>query len=211
MRIKFLLLFILFTASMVFGQEKRDALALYRKGQYDESISVCLDELKNLPESSYLERRESYTVLLWALLGAKRYSEAVTHGLKAYEQSNRDWRVVASLGEAHYYLGNNKESLYFMEKYMELNPSGDKADYLYYLMGHLFIRTEEYNRADVALSMAVFLRPLEARWWARLGYAREQAKEFQRSKDAYSKALSINPSLVDAERGVERVNKSLGL
>lgn len=211
MKIKVLLILLILTASGLFSQEKKDALALYRKGKYEESINVCLEELKLLPASSYLERRESYTVLLWSFLGAKRYQEAVNYGLKAYEQSNRDWRIVASLGEAHYYLGNNKEALYFFEKYMELNPSGDKADFLYYLMGHLFIRTEEFNRADVALSMAVFLRPLDAKWWSRLGYAREQARDFQRAKEAYSQALSINPSLVDAERGVERVNKSLGL
>lgn len=201
----------LFAISSIFAQERKNALTLYRQGNYEESIKVCLEELETLPQSSFIEISDSYTVLLWSLLGAKRYQDAVNYGVKAYERSSRDWRIVASLGEAHYHLGNNSESLFFFEKYIELNPSGDKADYVYYLMGHLFIRIEEYNRADVALSMAVFLRPLEARWWARLGYAREQAKEFQRAKEAYNKALSINPSLVDAERGKERVHKSLGL
>lgn len=211
MRIKLLVLLLIISGVTLYAQEKRNALTLYRQANYEDAIQVCLDELETLPASSYVEIRDSYTVLLWSFLGAKRYKDAVEYGLKAYEQSSRDWRIVASIGEAYFHLGNNNQSLFFLEKYIELNPSGDKADYVYYLMGHVFLKTEEYNRADVALSMAVFLRPLEARWWARLGYAREQAKDYQRAKDAYNKALSINPTLVDAERGKERVHKSLGL
>jgi len=195
----------------IFSQKEKNALVSWRQGNYDEAVDICLEELDTLPESSFAERMDSYTVLCWSLLGLKRYDEVVKYGSEAFEKSSRDWRFVAVLGEAHYFLGNNKESLYFLEKYIELRSSGDKADYMYYLMGHVFIRLEEYNRADVALSMAVYLKPLDAKWWARLGYAREQAKDYQRAKDAYSKALSINSSLVDAERGMKRVHESLGL
>lgn len=208
---KLIILIVLFSSVTLYAQDRRNALTLFRKGNYEEAITVCLEELETLPDSSFVEIRDSYTVLLWSFLGAKRYQDAVEYGLMAYEQSSGDWRIVASIGEAYFHLGNNKQALFFLEKYIELNPSGDKADYVYYLMGHVFLKTEEYNRADIALSMSVFLRPLEARWWARLGYAREQAKDFQRAKDAYNKALSINPTLEDAERGKERVHKSLGL
>ncbi len=206
-----LLCLILIFPATLFSQESKDALKLWRQGKFDASVEVCLEELGNLPKSSYAERMESYTVLCWSLLRLKRYEDVVLYGSEAFEKSSRDWRIVASLGEAHFNLGNNRESLYFLEKYIELKSSGDKADYMYYLMGLLFLRLEEYNRADVALSMAVSLKPLDSKWWARLGYAREQAKDYQRAKDAYNKALSINSSLVDAERGMKRVHKSLGL
>ncbi len=195
----------------LFSQNQKNALVLWRQGKFQEAADVCLLELENLPSSSFAERMDSYTVLCWSLLSLKRYDDVLKYGSEAYEKSSRDWRFVAALGEAHYHLGNNKESLYFFEKYIELKNSGDKIDYIYYLMGHLFLRMEEFNRADVALSMAVYLKPLEAKWWARLGFAREQAKDYQRAKEAYNQALSINSSLVDAERGVKRVQKSLGL
>lgn len=199
-------------ASPLFSQEEdKNALKLWRSGNSEGAVKVCLEELKTLPKSSFAERMDSYTVLCWALLDLKRYNDVVRYGSEAFEKSGRDWRIVAALGEAHFHLGNNKESLYLLEKYIELRSSGDKADYIYYLMGHVFLRLEEYNRADVALSMAVFLRPLDAKWWSRLGYAREQAKDYIRAKEAYNKALSINPSLVDAERGKKRVHESLGM
>lgn len=202
---------LLLVSATIFSQEDKNALALWRSGKSEAAVNVCLQELNDLPKSSFAERMDSYTVLCWALLSLRRYEDVVKYGTEAFEKSSGDWRIVASLGEAHFHLGNNAKSLYLLEKYIELKSSGNKADYVYYLMGHLFLRMEEYNRADVALSMAVFLRPLDAKWWSRLGYAREQAKDFIRAKEAYNKALSINPSLVDAERGKKRVHESLGL
>lgn len=206
-----LLLLILSSTISVFAQKEKNALTLWRQGQFESAAEVCLEELATLPDSSFAERMDSYTVLCWSYLSLNRYEDVLKYGSEAFEKSSRDWRFVAALGEAHYHLGNNKESLYYLEKYIELKSSGDKADYMYYLMGHLFLRMEEYNRADVALSMAVYLKPLDAKWWTRLGYAREQAKDYTRAKEAYTKALSINSSLVDAERGMKRVHESLGL
>lgn len=209
---KIILLSLVFLSSVsLFSQKEKNALVSWRNGNYDEAVEICLEELATLPISSFAERMDSYTVLCWSLIGLQRFDEVIKYGSEAYEKSSRDWRFVAVLAEAHYNLGNNNESLYFLEKYIELKSSGDKADYMYYLMGHVFLRLEEYNRADVALSMAVYLKPLDAKWWSRLGYAREQAKDYQRAEDAYNKALSINSSLVDAERGMKRVHESLGL
>lgn len=209
-RLIVVLLFLVFSVSL-FAQSEKNALVLWRQGKFESAVEVCLEELATLPESSFAERMDSYTVLSWALLGLERYEDVLKYSSEAFEKSPRDWRFVASLGEAHYFLGNNKEALYYLEKYIELKSSGDKADYMYYLMGHVFLRMEEYNRADIALSMAVYLKPLDARWWSRLGYAREQAKDYVRAQEAYTKALSINSSLVDAERGIKRVHESLGL
>ena len=75
---------------------------------------------------------DSYTVLCWSLIGLQKYDDVIKYGTEAYESSPRDWRFLAVLGEAHYFLGNNKESLYFLEKYIELKNSGDKADYMSY-------------------------------------------------------------------------------
>lgn len=210
-KISILIIFILISTISLFAQKEKNALTLWRQGKFENAVEVCLEELDTLPESSFAERMDSYTVLCWSLLGLNRYEDVLQYGSEAFEKSSRDWRFVAALGEAHFNLGNNKESLYYLEKYIELKSSGDKADYMYYLMGHLFLRMEEYNRADVALSMAVYLKPLDAKWWTRLGYAREQAKDYIRAKEAYTTALSINSSLVDAERGIKRVHESLGL
>jgi hypothetical protein len=48
-----------------------------------------------------------------------------------------------------------------------------------------------------------------ARWWARLGYAREMAEDYRYSLTAYNKALELNSRLSDAIRGKERVEAKL--
>jgi len=68
----------------------------------------------------------------------------------------------------------------------------------------------EYNRADLALSTAVFHNPRIALYWARLAYAREQAKDYRYAMEAYGKALQLNPNLSDALRGRQRLQGLMG-
>ena len=67
-------------------------------------------------------------------------------------------------------------------------------------MGEIFIRLGEYNHADMAFTTAVYHSPNTARWWARLGYAREMARDYQFALEAYDKSLQLNPSLTEALR-----------
>jgi len=76
-------------------------------------------------------------------------------------------------------------------------------------MGEVFIRMAQWSRADIAISTAVHHAPNVASWWARLGYAREQAKDLRYSLDAYNKALQLSPGLEEAVRGRQRVQALL--
>lgn len=182
------------------AQEYRDALELYRNGSYEEAIQVCLQELEEMPRNM-----DSYVVLGWSLLKQKKYDQALEYGKKAHSITPSDYRVIEILGEAHFYLGNNLESLKNLEDYTVLAPTGDRIDFVYYLMGEIFVRLGEYNHADIAFSTALYHSPNSANWWARLGYAREMAKDFTWSLDAYNKALKLNASHSEALRGKERV------
>ena len=46
-------------------------------------------------------------------------------------------------------------------------------------------------------------------WWARLGYARELSNDLKWASDAYARALKLDPSLGDAQRGKDSVDKKL--
>ena len=151
----------------------------------------------------------SYTVLGWSLIALRRYQEALNYARQGLDISRYDHRVVEIAGEAHFYLGNNLEALKFFEEYTVLAPTGDRIGMVYYFMGETFIRIGEYNHADIALSTAVYHSPNIARWWARLGYAREMAEDFQFSLEAYDQALKLNPSLSDALRGKERAAEKM--
>ena len=61
----------------------------------------------------------------------------------------------------------------------------------------------------MAFTAAVKKEPLLDKWWVRLGYAREMAKNYYEAMDAYDEALRLNSSSIDAERGRSRVSAKL--
>ncbi|ORC34518.1 hypothetical protein B4O97_12825 [Marispirochaeta aestuarii] len=199
-----LVLLLILSAAGLAAQDQPDALAMYRQGEYAKAVDICLAELETSPRNM-----NSYTVLGWSLIALRRYQEALNYARQGLDISRYDHRVVEIAGEAHFYLGNNLEALKFFEEYTVLAPTGDRIGMVYYFMGETFIRIGEYNHADIALSTAVYHSPNIARWWARLGYAREMAEDFQFSLEAYDQALKLNPSLSDALRGKERAAEKM--
>ena len=188
----------------LFAQVKQDALVLYNQGNYAGAIKVCRSEIAAMPKNM-----DSYSVLTWSLLKLGKYDEALTEAKKALKISRYDARIVEVLGEAYYHSGKNSESLKRFEEYVDLAPAGGRIDSAYYYMGEIFIRLGEYNHADIAFTTAVHYSPNIARWWSRLGYAREMAKDYTNAITAYKKALSLKPSLNDAKRGRDRSEKLL--
>jgi tetratricopeptide (TPR) repeat protein len=134
-----------------------------------------------------------------------RSEEALTYGNRGLGVSRYDHRVIQIVGEANYNLGNNLDALKYFEEYVSIAPTGDLIGEVYYLMGETLIRLGEWNNADIAFSTAVHYNPNVAARWARLGYAREQAKDYRYSLEAYNKALQLNSNLNDALRGRQRV------
>ena len=87
--------------------------------------------------------------------------------------------------------------------------SGSRVGSAYYFMGEIYIRQAKYQHADMAFTAAVKKEPLLDKWWVRLGYAREMAKNYYEAMDAYDEALRLNSSSIDAERGRSRVSAKL--
>ena len=188
-----------------FAQEKPDALELYKAGKYLESIKVCQEELAESPKNI-----DSYVVLGWSQLKLRRYAEALETAETADKISPHDSRLVQIMGEAKYYLGRIEDALASLEEYVRLRPTGDRIARVYWLMGECFISLKEYQNADIALSTALYSEQNNSGWWARLGYARELADDLKYAREAYDRALRLDPNLIDAQRGKERVEKKLG-
>ncbi len=203
--IPFMMLCLLLSAG---AQEKKDALKLYRQGDYEQCIAVCLEELSTFTDAQLIRRMDAYTVLGWGLIRLERYEDAVKYGEEALGYSRYDARIIENMGEAHYYLGNHAKGLDFFEQYVALNPTGDRIGQVYYFMGETFIRLGQYNNADIALSTALYHVPSAARWWSRLGYAREGAEKLIPAEDAYNEALRLQPSLQEARKGLERISRN---
>lgn len=194
----------LILSPLLYAQERPDALELYNTSRYEEAVEVCKQELELTPSNM-----DSYSVLCWSLVRLGNYDEALKYARQGMEFSRYDPRMVEVVGEVHFYQGRNLEALKWFEEYTVLSPTGPRIDTVYYLMGEIYIRLGEYNRADIAITTAVYHTPTVAQWWSRLGYAREQAGDYKYALEAYNEALRLKPGFSEAERGRERVREKM--
>ena len=196
-----LLVLIFLFASVLCAQEKKDALKIYKAGDYVQAISICEDEIAQNPNNI-----DSYVVLLWALIANKQYLEAELWAVKARNISPYNQYVIESLAEAKYYLGKNDEALTAFQDYISLVQfSGSKIGQVYYFMGEIYIRKGNFYHADIAFSQAVRNEPLKDMWWTRLGYAQEMSRYYKLASLSYEKAYSLNPQNLEAKTGKKRV------
>jgi tetratricopeptide (TPR) repeat protein len=195
----------LLTASGIFAQVRPDALLEYRSGNFERAVQICRDEIAT--DSTSLE---SYVVACWSLLRLGRYEEALRFARTARGLSRYDARVAEILGEIYYYQGSNNEALQYFQEYINLAPTGQRIDTVYYFIGEIYIRQGRYRHADIALSTAVHWLPENAIWWTRLAFARENAGDLTAAVAAYERALALNSQLTDARRGMDRTRQALG-
>jgi len=201
----FLSLFFLFITFNVYSQTRPDALVEYRNGNYERSVRICLDEIAINPNNL-----ESHVVICWSLIRLNRFDEAMRYARAGRAISRFDPRITQILGEINYYQGRNTEALQFFQEYANAAPEGQRIDQVYYFMGEIFIRQGKFRHADIALSTAVHWQPGNAAWWARLAYTRENAGDLNSAIEAYERALSLNSRLTDAQRGLERIRRTMG-
>ena len=186
------ILVVAFAAAAGAGAQTRpDALELYRQGQFEQAVQVCLQELEERGSDQTRLRMDSYTVLGWSYIRLGRYQEALNISRQARSEVRYDVRVIENEAEALFYLGRNLESLALFEEYVSLSPTGERIDIVYYFMGEIFLRLGEYRHADIAFTTALHHSPEVARWWARLGYSREQLNDTEEAETAYARALEL--------------------
>jgi len=202
----FFILFCLFIAAVSHAQSRSpDALMEYRSGNFERAIQICRDELDENPNNI-----ESHVVICWSLVRLGRNEEALRFALAGRAINRYDTRITEILGEIHYFRGMNNEALLYFQEYISLAPEGQRIDMVYFYMGEIFIRQGRFRHADIALTTAVHWQPGNATWWVRLAYTRENAGELASAIEAYERALSLNSQLTDAQRGLERIRRTMG-
>ncbi len=196
-----------------FAQNKPDALKLYLNGRsldsigrkddakkaYSKAINICRMELKQNPRNM-----DSYAVYTWCLFRLGRYKDTE---LTCYEalKVRKDPRIIETLGETMFYLGNFKASLKNMETYIDMAPRGERISVAHFFVGEIYRNLKKYNKADIAYSIAVHLDPGNALWWYRLGIVREAAGEKKAAIDAYKTALKLRPNYKEASNAINRI------
>jgi tetratricopeptide (TPR) repeat protein len=187
------------------AQTRPDALAEYRAGNFERAVLICREELTENPNNL-----ESHVVICWSLIRLNRLEEAMRYARTGRSLYRFDVRITQIMGEISYYQGRNDEALQYFQEYASTAPEGQRIDQVYYLMGEVYIRQGKFRHADIALSTAVHWVPNNAAWWVRLAYTRENAGDLSSAIEAYERALSLNSQLTDAQRGIERIRRTLG-
>jgi len=193
-------------AAVSYAQNRTpDALIEYRSGNYDRAIQICRSEIDENPSNI-----ESHVVICWSLVRLNRFDEALRYALAGRALSRYDIRIIEILGEIHYFRGVPNDALQYFQEYASLAPEGQRIEMVYYYMGEIFIRQGKFRHADIALTTALHWVPGSAPWWARLAYARENSGDLASATEAYERALSLNSQLTDAQRGLERIRRTMG-
>ena len=195
----------LFAAFASHAQTQPDALIEYRLGNYERAIQICRSEIEENPANL-----EAHVVICWSLLSLNRYEEALRYARAGRALHRYDTRIMEILGEINYYQGLNNEALQYFQEYANLAPEGQRIGFVYYYMGEIFIRQGKFRHADIALSTAVHWIPGNATWWVRLAYTRENAGDLNSAIEAYERSLSLNSQLTDAQRGLDRIRRTMG-
>ncbi len=214
MKIRALLIFVsLFALFPLAAQDKPDALKLYRNGRdleavgrtadasaaYTQAIEVCKQDL-----AANSSNMDAYAIYGWSLIRQGKYQDTVTLCGDALKIAS-DVRIIETMAEGYFYLGNYKESLRYMEKYIDAAPRGERISTAYFFVGEIYRLTRMFNRAEIAYSAAVYLEPAISLWWYRLATVRETVGDKAGALTAYQRALKLRPDYKEAVDGANRV------
>jgi len=194
----------LFSVHALASQTRQDAMFEFRRGNYERAVEIGLREITVNDRNM-----DTYVVLCMALINLGRYEEALRFANVARTINRHDPRIIDILGEIYFFMGNNGEALRYFQHSINIAPEGGHVHMAYFFIGEIFIRTGMFRHADIALTMAVHMRPGNADWWARLAFARENAGDLAQAVVAYERALALNSRLTDAQRGLDRVRMAL--
>ena len=193
-----------------------DALSAYNTGRdlessgraeeaeryYREAVRICNDEI-----ASNTGNADTYAVLVWTLRRQRKYNEVISTGERALRQGN-DFRIIETMGEAYFYLGDYNASLKQMQQYVNALPQSGQAAVAFFFIGEIFRLQGKNLSADIAYTTALHVEgggvPL---WWFRLGQVREAAREFRAAVEAYDAALKGSPNYREAAEGLERCRR----
>ena len=199
------------------GNQSMNAMQNYRQGRdfeaqnraseanahYNEAIRICLEEV-----SRNAANRDTYTVMTWTLQRQRKYGDVVTWGERGLRIYSDEYRIVETMGEAFFYMGNYERSLFYMQRYTNALPEGERAATAFFFIGEIYRLAQKYHHADIAYTTALRIEPSISLWWYRLATVREQIGDRRPAIEAYQQSLRLNPNYSEAREGLARLQSN---
>jgi tetratricopeptide (TPR) repeat protein len=170
------------------------------ESNYNEAIRICQDEV-----SRNAAARETYAVITWALRRMNRHADVITWGERGLRLYPDEYRVLETVGESWFYLGDYNRSLLNMQRFVNAVPNGERSPVAYFFIGEIYRLTEKYRHADIAYTTALQLDPNNALWWYRLATVLEKVGDRNPAVAAYQRAVRITPDYREAIQGLARL------
>jgi len=167
--------------------------------RYDDAVRLCRAEIDGGKASS-----DTYAVLTWAMRRQNKHDDVLTWGERALALFPNDIRIIETMGQSLFYLGDYARSLSHMQRYTNSIPQGGRASVAYFFIGEIYRLRRQFQHADIAYTMAVRQEPGLPLWWYRLGSVREAAGDFPQALEAYERAVALNPNYQEASSGLAR-------
>lgn len=170
---------------------------------YNEAIRICQGEVARNAAT-----RDTYAVITWALQRQNKYNDVITWGDRGLRAFGNEYRIIETMGEAYFYLGNYERSLSLMQRYTNALPEGERVSVAFFFSGEIYRLTRRYQHADIAYTTALRFEPRIALWWYRLGSVREQLGDRRPAIEAYQQSLRLNPNYREAREGLNRLQNN---
>jgi len=167
---------------------------------YNEVVRVGFDQI-----TRHVATRDSYVLLIRALRRLGRHNEVVNWGQQGMRVFPDEFRLLETMGQSFFFLGDFDQSLAHMERYADALPNGDRISLAYFFIGEIFRLTQKFYRAEMAYTIALHFEPGLALWWYRLGSVREQVGDMEPALEAHRRALAINPNHNGARNAIARL------
>jgi len=164
----------------------RTALEWQRKGRCDKAIEEFKKAVKLEPKQG-----EVWNYLGLAQFSCKLYPEAVESYHKALEITPFYTDVHNNLGILYGEMGKSQDAL--MEFNEALRDKKYPAGNVYYNVGMLYLRMEDYGSALEALESACLLKPEMFAWRHHLGLVFEKSGDDKAALEAFEKVLETQP------------------
>jgi len=169
---------------------------LYSHLEDHESAAQLLSEvLEKEPELA-----EAQHLLAQSLCNLEQYEKALHHWqLAMHLQPQREIELRPQLALCHSRLGDQEEAARLAKQSLEeLGPRGN----LYELLASIYMAEDEWELALVTLRKGEILEPNSALISFQLGWCHENLGQSQAAEDYYSRALRLDPSMIEAYSGL---------
>lgn len=152
------------------------------------------------------ERADGYRLLAMSVLRPqKKYEEAQEVLELGIRSSDNPLPLYMSLYELEIGRGNQKGALDALAKAADLAPRNIDAQIQ---LGQAYLAAEDYHRAQIAFDRAIRLDGKRAQLYYYDGTALERLYDFGGARDAYQKALEIEPGNQSYVESVARMKKA---